>query len=144
MSKERILKAADKFKLEMLERISDFTDKMAEQATCKLSEDKVFLHYKSHSQTVFIDLVRLMLQGLSYHAAFEIVCKEQGWSSYQANIVFSLFNMQRRCHKRACLMFTAKKMKKQGYSRQEIADVLEVSTKTIDRLLKANYEINFS
>lgn len=84
----------------------------------------------------FRKIVNYVTNGLTYLQAVQLLCEEELMDFSEIRKVLAAFNCERKTIQSYALIFAIKKLKKAGFSQKKTADILEVSTSTINQLQK--------
>lgn len=107
----------------------------------KLSQINIEKHHFTDSRiTIFKSIVKYMVTGLTKMQALQLVADELNINYTELQTFLSTFSYEQKAIKLYAKHYTINKMKKAGYSRQQIATVLCVSTRTIDRFINQKCE----
>ncbi len=84
----------------------------------------------------FRKIVNYVTNGLTYLQAVQLLCEEELMDFSEIRKVLAAFNGERKVIQSYALIFAIKKLRKAGFSLRKTANILEISTSTINQLQK--------
>lgn len=89
----------------------------------------------------FKSIVHYMVNGLTYKQAIQLLADEYNYDALKMRKVFEAFNYERRAIDTYAKIYTIRTLKKAGFTNAKIADIMEISTATVARLLRCKVKI---